>query len=529
MDAQSGNRRRTRERVAPKPWPWAALTAVLVVLATLMLWNGWSARSERVAGDDAAATSRFYALRAELAWLHHGLLVDGLLAELEGEERPSEWITDFRRRRADLVDEIDEIAGGSSVVAPIASEMVEIHRGWAVHERPLSAVDLDEQHYLSVSSSVDDDSPADHSAYRDLIVATMLPAQVLTDALSLQLSRTGDDVSPWAAAYVATTVDVVRSNPGWLGPDRTDPLSNAAVIDPSAANDGFLSIELSEAVNEDLRLVWDYDSWLVTTRGDNAEVPEPMTIAELERAATSALEGIRAEALLQLADEPASNESRAGGDWAAWWFGLSAAAGVAAFGAATNLVRHLRNGHRLLADDAMSDPLTEARNRRFLDNIVAGRCRRIGFHHVVAVIDLDRFKLVNDTWGHAVGDFLLVTLVERLNEAAIELTERWQQGCAAVVRTGGDEFLVALHVPDQLSLELVEARLRSITGPIDLGVGEPVLLDFSLGIADAGSPVDVADLLRQADAASYEDKRLRAGERLKITADPDLTITFEHR
>ena len=79
------------------------------------------------------------------------------------------------------------------------------------------------------------------------------------------------------------------------------------------------------------------------------------------------------------------------------------------------------------------------------------------------------------------------------------------------MRLGGDEFVVALHHPHRFEISAVEQLLRDATGPVDIGIGELVELDFSLGLAEAFGPIDVGDLLKAADLATYEDKRARAG------------------
>ncbi len=82
-----------------------------------------------------------------------------------------------------------------------------------------------------------------------------------------------------------------------------------------------------------------------------------------------------------------------------------------------------------------------------------------------------------------------------------------------VVRTGGDEFVVALHSPGRFDLGHVEAEIRAVAGPVDLARDEPVNLEFSLGLADGHGPVDLDDLVKAADLAAYQDKRERAAGR----------------
>ena len=119
----------------------------------------------------------------------------------------------------------------------------------------------------------------------------------------------------------------------------------------------------------------------------------------------------------------------------------------------------------------------------------------------------------------------VAVVAQRLSEAAEALTRPWRHASTAVVRARGDEFVVALHCPDRLPLRTVTARLRDVAGPVDLGLEEPVGLEFSLGIAESNQPVELASLLKAADLAAYEDKRRRAQQRVPTQPDRDsLTI-----
>jgi diguanylate cyclase (GGDEF)-like protein/PAS domain S-box-containing protein len=161
---------------------------------------------------------------------------------------------------------------------------------------------------------------------------------------------------------------------------------------------------------------------------------------------------------------------------------------------------------------ALHDALTGLPNRRRLDNALyeafARACRTA---HTLAVlfIDLDGFKPINDTYGHASGDVVLRATAERL---VAELRSR-----DTVARLGGDEFVVVLEEAGNTgAVESVARRVADILAvPIDIG-DLCVSVKASIGVAvvekpDAGGQVNAKSLLEAADQAMYVAKRERTG------------------
>ncbi len=154
---------------------------------------------------------------------------------------------------------------------------------------------------------------------------------------------------------------------------------------------------------------------------------------------------------------------------------------------------------------AYEDPLTRLPNRSLLSQRLGEeleRARRNGTHLAVGYLDLDNFKPINDSHGHAVGDQLLVAVAERLC--------RCLRPGDTVGRLGGDEFVVIL--PGLSSL----AELESLGEQLLSAVAQPTLIGETLCVALSTSigfrlvPPDDADpdtLLRQADQAMYAAKR----------------------
>jgi diguanylate cyclase (GGDEF)-like protein len=151
---------------------------------------------------------------------------------------------------------------------------------------------------------------------------------------------------------------------------------------------------------------------------------------------------------------------------------------------------------------AFNDPLTGLANRAlFLDRLELQllRADRFGAPISVLFLDVDRFKLVNDTMGHVAGDTLLIEIARRLRESL-----RASDTCA---RLGGDEFAVILG-PDEDPERVAERVLAALRPTFDLD-GREVSVSASIGIA--GGREDPETLLRNADVAMYRAKSLGKG------------------
>jgi diguanylate cyclase (GGDEF)-like protein len=178
--------------------------------------------------------------------------------------------------------------------------------------------------------------------------------------------------------------------------------------------------------------------------------------------------------------------------------------------------RPVENMKRRLADErekfqqlAHEDPLTGLPNKRaFHDRLDAELRRAAREYYSVAIVmlDLDRFKQINDTWGHAVGDEALVKFSKHL---VAELRAGDIAG-----RMGGDEFTLALVRADAHSAERVLTRLRQALGGVTVGpAGEQ--LGFSAGIAEFPRHARTRDqLIECADTALYWGKADGRGQSL---------------
>ncbi|GAA0797419.1 putative bifunctional diguanylate cyclase/phosphodiesterase [Spirilliplanes yamanashiensis] len=151
---------------------------------------------------------------------------------------------------------------------------------------------------------------------------------------------------------------------------------------------------------------------------------------------------------------------------------------------------------------ATHDALTELPNRELLTATITTWCKQAGDAQLdvsLVFLDLDRFKAVNDRWGHSIGDELLCAVASRLS--AIVRSED------LVCRIGADEFVIALASPDHTALaESLALRLLDAFGePFELSVGD-IEITPSIGIAESSGPADALDLIRDADTAMYRAK-----------------------
>ena len=165
-----------------------------------------------------------------------------------------------------------------------------------------------------------------------------------------------------------------------------------------------------------------------------------------------------------------------------------------------------------LEQQALRDPLTQLPNRLLLlDRIRQALSRLPRSQGVVAVlfIDLDKFKAVNDNFGHEVGDRLLIAASERIAET--------MRDSDTVARLGGDEFVVLAEdmETDDEAVALAERVLHALTEPFPVGPAK-VSMPASVGVSISADPeTDPESMLREADVAMYRAKGA-GGSRLEV-------------
>ena len=173
------------------------------------------------------------------------------------------------------------------------------------------------------------------------------------------------------------------------------------------------------------------------------------------------------------------------------------------FGKVTRDVTERRRLDSELAELSLRDPLTGLGNRSLLmerlDHARRRLSRRKGLLSLL-FLDLDRFKLVNDTLGHDAGDELLIKVAGILR--------RTLRPDDTLVRFGGDEFVVLCE--DLAGKDGVEAVARRVADALNVPIslrGQEVFLSASIGVVSDGGDTPALDLLREADAAMYRSKQ----------------------
>jgi diguanylate cyclase (GGDEF)-like protein len=165
--------------------------------------------------------------------------------------------------------------------------------------------------------------------------------------------------------------------------------------------------------------------------------------------------------------------------------------------------RKLQQALERIHDIAIRDELTGAYNRRFLMETLArehARASRLGGSFSVCLIDVDHFKKVNDTFGHAAGD--------RLLKHVAAVAAQGLRGVDVFGRFGGEEFLVVLPDTGRAGALFVAERIRAAVESAAL----PVRVTVTIGIAEHAGD-DVAAVLARADQALYRGK---AGGRNRV-------------
>jgi diguanylate cyclase (GGDEF)-like protein len=173
-------------------------------------------------------------------------------------------------------------------------------------------------------------------------------------------------------------------------------------------------------------------------------------------------------------------------------------------------------------DLAYYDEVTGLLNRRHLKQVLADPGPANSRASALILIDLDNFKKINDVYGHAVGDELLVVTAQRLQAAC--------PADAVCVRLGGDEFAVLLRGPSarkELPVQLAERLLEELNKPIKLGRTETAV-GVSIGIAALDKPSGDSNwLLKRADIAMYQAKKL--GRNCCVPFDAAMELELERR
>jgi len=163
-------------------------------------------------------------------------------------------------------------------------------------------------------------------------------------------------------------------------------------------------------------------------------------------------------------------------------------------------------------DDMYTDYLTGVGNRKKLEALMKERVSRSSPQRTFSLImlDIDRFKEINDSFGHDMGDKVL--------KASAEALEKSVRSRDYVTRYGGDEFCLILDVSDEKSLQAAAFRIDQEFRMLDHADLVPFGPSFSMGYAvyDCEAGLSVEEFLKRVDTLLYENKRLKRGAEDKV-------------
>lgn len=338
-----------------------------------------------------------------------------------------------------------------------------------------------------------DDEPAIRESYRRCLAPRNGGEQALLSSMAADLFGSESDVATavegaeeFDCTYVSQGMDAVAEVKSAI--DAGQPFAVAFIdVRMPPGIDGKETARRIRAIDQDINLVIvtgfsDFSPLEISREAGPADkifyIAKPFEIAEIVQTATAlgkrwSLDRELAAARTKLAEQVVMLEEKS-----------------AELAANESHALHMAN----------HDSLTEAPNRLAFQRALTDRARGTG-RFAVAMVDLDRFKIVNDTLGHLAGDELLRQVYGVLNRAMPE--------GGMVARLGGDEFGVLFDtVGDEAAVQACETMQRACSGTFKVA-GHSIQVAASIGLvtADAEPVRDPTDVMRRADLALNEAKR----------------------
>lgn len=159
-----------------------------------------------------------------------------------------------------------------------------------------------------------------------------------------------------------------------------------------------------------------------------------------------------------------------------------------------------KNREAILKTQATRDPLTSLYNRRYFEDEVKQIAQTSKPPFSILMLDVDKFKNVNDTYGHKVGDQVLIEMASVCEKALREHD--------IIARYGGEEFVIYLHNTDEEKSKAVAERVRETiaANKITIEGGQNISVTVSIGVATSRMSLKIDDLVKMADFALYKAK-----------------------
>lgn len=481
-------------------------------IASLQLAS--SAREHIVTNDEAQLTIELVQMHAEVSEVLLDELNTAVLVNL-GEQDQAALAAATRLRRA-IVSGVRQDLDAMNSTSAVNRQRISTLRDFLevdVTTADPEILDLRDFWTMAITALIEMDEIASTdpslTALATLESLALAPRFVLNAALDVEITARGLPTSnPTAVGYWEDAPGFVTTGAEQLGEDPAAPLpfwSDDAV-------DHFpdqVQLMAQEVVTSGL---YDYDRWIAQWANGTAG-PAPVNLDALRIEVISAsgtfediVTASGTDMLVHL-----DNDSQADRRWYSWYrFGGAALFGLAAALVMWEIVGVVRR-RRALVLAATTDPLTGIGNRRLLAGVVRTDLNnRTYAHHLVGVLDIDRFKMINDGWGHGAGDTALVSTAHRLRAGL----ERWEAGGgtrrAHLVRLGGDEFLITAH-SDTLpaSTDLADLLRTAAERPVPVEGQRDIPLEISMGFAVCDGADDLERAMAAADAAAYRSKAER--------------------
>lgn len=506
---------------------WLCVACAVVIAAALptsfVIWNTAADRAtESRAFGESITSIELVRLRlyAEVAMLDEYAV--WVLAGV-GSVAPPEVPAAMGRREVaveNLVTELTELADGDGATAAEADALLQELDEFGFADQ----TDFDPGDLYGAASLLRFEEPSRTEdpvteAFHELSIVAVIPGLVLDEATSADLIVNDRPVDSEVAEAVEFGIEVVEGSGGWLESDPSAPFEGSDFFEVDNARRVFgADMDRAAQILIDTGIV-SIDEWV---RDISAEerVDPPYPIEEMAtraQDATSTLVGLVDGVAERESLEYEAERSQLDTERSRLRLGAIALAGAALLAlivvvaAVATALRRFQQRASL----ATVDSLTGLGNRHHLDERTARLMADESFgSHIVVIIDLDRFKIVNDLHGHAAGDAMLVEIAARIRRSVEELCDAHPATEMSTVRLGGDEFLISLHSSDPLSVESVRRRIEQIRADvIRLDSGTEIDLEFSIGVAHADRSEPLDQMMRAADLAVYEDKASRAALR----------------